>query len=61
MYANEMVDIRDYPEVIESINDILNNTRNAAEIKCENVKTDKRMEKSLVVVEVTRRVVGKRK
>ena len=49
-----MIDIRDYPEVIDAINAVINN-RSIAEIK-----TEKRMEdgrQTVIVVEQSRRIM----
>lgn len=51
----QMIDIRDYPEVIEIINGIINN-RGTAEIKNER----RQGETNLVVVEITRAVKTKK-
>ena len=51
-----MIDIRDYPEIVEIINGIINN-RGIVEIKNE----DRKGGVNLVVVEVVRSVKTKRK
>lgn len=51
----QTIDIRDYPEVIEIINGIINN-RGTAEIKNER----RQGETNLVVVEITRAVKTKK-
>lgn len=51
-----MIDIRDYPDVVECLNTIINN-RGVAEIKNEA----KRGEINLVVVEITRAVKTKKR
>lgn len=54
MTMAQTIDIRDYPEVIEIINGIINN-RGTAEIKNER----RQGETNLVVVEITRAVKTK--
>ena len=51
-----MIDLRNYPEIIDCLNNIINN-KGVAEIKNEARKGDE----NLVVVEITRSVKTKKK
>lgn len=49
------MDIRDYPDVVDTINAIVNN-KGTAEIKTETKKVDGEIVQNLVVVEICRSV-----
>lgn len=54
-FCEKMIDIRDYPEIIDCLNSIINN-KGTAEIKNEARKDDV----NLVVVEISRSVKTKK-
>lgn len=55
-----MVDIRDFPEVIDIVNAIINN-KGTAEIKTERKKDNGNVTENLVVVEISRSVKTKQR